>query len=172
MLLLLAACSVEQNSDPASNAVDASMSGETARPPAQANADVSQPILEEPRSPGAARSVLARYFELIEAGRRDQAANLWWDSDRAADFAAELRRFGDLRPNIAAPQRPEGAAGSVYVSVSLQLLRDSPSGIENLRDGTAVLRRVNDVPGSTEEHRQWRIDRITLQPPPPPLPAS
>jgi hypothetical protein len=32
------------------------------------------------------------------------------------------------------------------------------------RSGKAVLRRVNDVPGSTPEQRRWRIERIELKP--------
>lgn len=129
------------------------------------------PVAEAPadaRSPQAAAAVLRRYFALADAGQWDEAEDLWWDEGRAETFAAELRRFGEFEPSIAAPGRVEGAAGSVYVSVSLQLLRNSSS----LSDGTAVLRRVNDVPGSTARQRQWRIDRITLQPPPKPIPAG
>lgn len=122
----------------------------------------------EPQNPEAARRVLLRYFTLIEAGRYDDAAALWWDGGRAADFAAQLRRFGDFRPSIAAPGPVGVAAGSTYVDISLQLLRDSPSGVESLSDGNAVLRRAGEIPGSTAEQRQWHIDRIALQPPPVP----
>jgi hypothetical protein len=118
------------------------------------------------RGQNSAREVLQRYFALVEAGRHDQAAKLWWDEGRAAAFTARLGTFGEFLPSIAAPGRIEGAAGSAYVSISLQLLRNTRAGSESLSDGTAVLRRINDVPGSTEEQRQWRIDRITLQPPP------
>ena len=68
---------------------------------------------------------------LIEAGRPNEAAELWWDDRRARAFAAELRRFGDFLTNIAAPQRIEGAAGSLYVEIALQLLQ---RGFEILRN--------------------------------------
>jgi hypothetical protein len=135
-------------------------------PPATvAEARISEPS-HDPRGQSSARDVLLRYFALVEAGRHDQATKLWWDEGRATSFAARLARFGDFLPSIAAPGRIEGAAGSTYVSISLQFLRNTRRGSESLSDGTAVLRRVNDVPGSTVEQRQWRIDRIRLQPPP------
>jgi hypothetical protein len=36
------------------------------------------------------------------------------------------------------------------------------TGDEFHRSGKAVLRRVNDVPGSTAEQRKWRIERFEL----------
>jgi hypothetical protein len=37
------------------------------------------------------------------------------------------------------------------------------SGAELHQSGQAILRRVNDVPGSTPEQRRWRIYRIELK---------
>lgn len=123
----------------------------------------------EERSPRAAAEVLERYFALINSGQRGEAAALWWQSERAEEFADRLARYQRFKANIAAPGRIEGAAGSAYVRISLQLLRNTRSGVETLSDGTAVLRRVNDVPGSTAEQRRWRIESIDLQAPPVPI---
>ena len=54
---------------------------------------------------------------------------------------------------------PEGAAGSIYVSVPLTLSGRKDGRAAN-RSARAVLRRVNDVPGSTEAQRHWHIERI------------
>lgn len=167
-LSLLAACTEREPEKEGRTAAEAlpppAAAGESAAPPAEEAAETSA----EASSPAAAAAVLRRYFALAEAGRWDEAETLWWDDGRADAFAGRLRDLGEVDPNIAAPGRIEGAAGSAYVSISLQLLRDSGS----LSDGTAVLRRVNDVPGSSAEQRRWRIDRITLQPPPEPLPTA
>lgn len=113
-----------------------------------------------------AREALQRYFALVEAGRHAEAAKSWWDSGRAAAFTAELGRLEDFRPSIAAPGRTRSAAGSTYVEVSLQLLRDAASASRSLSDGTAVLRGVDDTSGAEAGRIVWRIDRIALQPPP------
>lgn len=163
LCLLAAAASCAPGGEPAQNL---ETNRQSAQPPATvAETRPNKPAVD-PRGANAAREVLQRYFALLDDGRHDEAAGLWWDRGRATAFAAQLRGFGEFRPSIAAPGRIEGAAGSAYVSISLQLLRDSRAGIESLSDGTAVLRRVNDVPGSTAEQRQWRIDHVRLQPPP------
>lgn len=166
-LSFLAACAERE---PPNENISAAEAPATPAAPGQSAApaeDVAEPPADA-NSPRAAAAVLRRYFALVDAGQRDEAEKLWWDDDRAKAFAARLRGLGDFDPNIAAPGRIEGAAGSAYVSISLQLLRDSRS----LSGGNAVLRRVNDVPGSSAEQRRWRIDRITLQPPPVAAPAG
>ncbi|HEX6859047.1 MAG TPA: hypothetical protein VF138_02440 [Caulobacteraceae bacterium] len=49
------------------------------------------------------------------------------------------------------PGRQEGAAGSIYLEVPAMI------GDQAV---TLVLRRVNDVPGSTPEQRRWHVERI------------
>ncbi len=166
LCLLAAAASCAPGGEPAQNL---ETNRQSAQPPVKVPENRSNEPALDPRGANAAREVLQRYFALVDEGRHDQAAGLWWSQGRATAFAVELRKFGEFRPSIAAPGRIEGAAGSAYVSISLQLLRDTRAGIESLSDGTAVLRRVNDVPGSTAEQRRWRIDRIRLQPPPEPI---
>jgi hypothetical protein len=170
LALLAIACSAEPVRNAATNEGAPVESGGPVAPVAPANVATplppeNQAEPEDAKSPQAAAAVLRRYFALAAAGRDADAARLWGDADGATVFAARLRGFGDFRPNVAAPGRVEGAAGSLYVDIALQLLRDGRS----LADGTAVMRRVNDVPGSTAEQRRWHIDRITLQPSPQPI---
>ncbi len=51
----------------------------------------------------------------------------------------------------------EGAAGSSYVDYTVQLYGRLKDGKEFKSRGTMTLRRVNDVPGSTQEQRKWHI---------------
>ena len=107
----------------------------------------------DPKSVEAAGQVVQHFGALIEQGRYDDAANLWGDAHSAAAFMNELRpkthlEIGDLGD-------AEGAAGSVYTTVPVVFYGDSFR-----RPAQVVLRRVNDVPGSTDAQRRWHIERI------------
>ena len=51
----------------------------------------------------------------------------------------------------------EGGAGSHYVEIPVQLYGRLKDGKEFNSRGTMTLRRVNDIPGSTEVQRRWHI---------------
>jgi hypothetical protein len=65
--------------------------------------------------------------------------------------------YREIHANIGGPGQAEGAAGSVYVDVPVQLYGRLRDGKEFNARGTMTLRRVNDVPGSTAEQRKWHI---------------
>jgi len=100
------------------------------------------------------------YGALIEQGRWDDAAKLWGSGDAAAAFAATLKSNRENHLEIDDLGRPEGAAGSVYLSVPVTLYGKDPQGKEFRAKRTIILRRVNDVPGSTDAQRHWHIERI------------
>jgi len=54
----------------------------------------------------------------------------------------------------------EGAAGSSYVEMPVRMYGKLRAGGPFSSLQTVTLRRVNDVPGSTEEQRRWHIYRI------------
>ena len=61
--------------------------------------------------------------------------------------------IGDLGP-------AEGAAGSIFTNMPVRFYGDlNKDGSASLK-GNVVLRRVNDVPGSTAAQRRWHIERI------------
>ena len=70
----------------------------------------------------------------------------------------------EIHSEVGAPGAMEGAAGSSYVDIPFRLYGKLKDGKAFNQVGTVTLRRVNDVPGSTEEQRSWRIYRIDLQP--------
>ena len=133
--------------------------------PIQSHA-ASSTAATDPKSAAAAREVVLRYARLVEDGRMSEARPLWTEGSDTSAIEAQLEKFEQLDAKVGNPGQLEGAAGSSYVDVPLQLAgrtgRGEPLGL----DGTVTLRRVNDVPGSTELQRRWHIYRIELQPRP------
>jgi len=172
LLLAVSACGPQaQPQQPATNTEEPVLPAPSA-PPAVANgaatanrgeneAAQSSPrkILLEPKGPidpksvEAAGQVVQHYGALIEQGRLAEASKLWGDGGSASAFAKQLRpgthmEIGDLGET-------EGAAGSIYTTVPVSFYSD---GFR--KPASVILRRVNDVPGSTEAQRRWHIERI------------
>lgn len=129
---------------------------------------VSEAPFAETSAQGAA-AVLQSYFALIEQGRYGEAYRLWSDDGRASGmdataFARGFARYREYHANIGAPGEIEGAAGSLYVEVPVLVYGRGRDGAEFSQRGTATLRRVNGVPGSTPAQRRWHIARIELPP--------
>ena len=114
----------------------------------------------DPRSTEAAGQVVQHYGALIEQKRFPEAEKLWSSAQTARDFALQLKRYPDAHLEIGNPGDSEGAAGSIYVTVPVIFYGDDVNGAEFRRQADVILRRVNDVPGSTEEQRRWHIERI------------
>lgn len=112
---------------------------------------------------GAVRRAL-EYCDALATRRFGDAYSLWSDSGRASgmsldQFTAKFAdtnvsdcQLGDVGP-------PEGAAGSIYVEVPAVMRGSDATGQPMRIEGSIVLRRVNDVPGSTGEQRRWHIVR-------------
>jgi len=115
-----------------------------------------------------AANIVRVYFALAGAGRIDEARRLWWDGESADAFVRSFGGPAGIRGQAGAPGAIEGAAGSLYVEVAVKVYTRPNGGGPYARAGTATLRRVNDVPGSTAEQRRWRITIIVLAPPAPP----
>jgi hypothetical protein len=118
--------------------------------------DDRTPIAEgpiDPKSAQGAGQVLQRYFAFVESGNSEEARKLWSEGAQKLD----LSRYKEVHANIGAPGDPEGAAGSIYVDIPVQLYGRTNEGREFNARGSMTLRRVNDVPGSTPEQREWHI---------------
>ena len=96
---------------------------------------------------------------LIEEKRFGEADALWGDAAAAKRQTAELKRFSEAHLQIGKPHDMEGAAGSIYITVPV-VLYGTREGKNVHRGGDMILRRVNDVPGSTEAQRRWHIERV------------
>ena len=163
-LLLAGACSQETAAPPANEAIPANEAGpETPlHPPAPGEPgglpDDRTPIAEGPIDPKGAQGagqVLQRYFAFVESGNSAEANKLWSEGASKLD----LSPYKEVHANIGAPGELEGAAGSIYVDIPVQLYGRTIAGKEFSADGSMTLRRVNDVPGSTPEQREWHIYR-------------
>jgi hypothetical protein len=148
------------NSQPAGNAVERT----PLNPPAPGQPgglpDDRTPISEgkiDPKSAQGAGQVLQSYFALLESDRTSQAGQLWSNSAEKAKFDARLAKYSEIHANIGKPGDLEGAAGSSYVDVPVQLYGRLKDGKEFHALGSMTLRRVNDVDGSTAEQRKWHI---------------
>lgn len=126
---------------------------------AAALATARQPTVD-PKSTEAAEILVRGFAALLNSGRFEDAYMLLGpDAAPRRSFDRKLRPLQRLHVTVHAANDPEGAAGSIYVSVPLSL-SGTEDGRPVRRSGTAVLRRVNDVPGSSEAQRHWHIERI------------
>lgn len=134
--------------------------------------DDRTPVAEgtiDPKSAQGAGQVLQRFGGLLEQRHFAEAYRLWSDGGRAsgqseAEFAAAYDQYAEIRSEVGAPGPMEGAAGSAFVDIPFRLYGKLKSGEPFNLAGTITLRRVNDVPGSTEEQRRWHIYRSELKP--------
>ena len=134
-------------------------------PPPATGPDARTPLAEpkgpiDPKSAEAAGQVVQHYGALIEQHRMAEAAKLWGSAEAASDFAAHLRGYPDLHLEIGELGDMEGAAGSSYITEPVVFYGKDQSGKAFRRPADIILRRVNDVPGSTEAQRRWHIERI------------
>lgn len=123
--------------------------------------DDRTPISEAPFTPQSAQgaaNVVQTFYAHLSEGKPDEAAKLL----RGAT-PPDLDRYLSYNAQVGAPGEIEGAAGSLFVEVPVVSYARLKTGQEEHRSGKAVLRRVNDVPGSTAEQRAWRIERIDLK---------
>jgi hypothetical protein len=155
---------------PAPSAPPAVVNGEAAAVPPQpgtagALPDDRTPLPEpkgpiDPKSAEAAGQVVQHYGALIEQKKWDEADKLWGNSDAAKKLRGELQSFAESHLQIGKPTDMEGAAGSSYITVPVVLYGRDSKGAEFHGPAKVILRRVNDVPGSTEAQRHWHIERI------------
>ncbi|WP_070158152.1 hypothetical protein [Sphingobium phenoxybenzoativorans] len=128
----------------------------------------------DPESPQGAAQLVQGYYGLLEEKRFGDAQKLWGEgSDHArqdpAAFARRFAGFSEIHANIGAPADSEGAAGSLFVTVPVQVYaRIAADGKPWYALRSVTLRRVNDVDGSSPAQRSWHIESIGPFPPPAP----
>jgi hypothetical protein len=177
LMLAIAACSAE--SPPAENAAAPGNQAVPLAPPEpgtagglpiQAGTPASEPDGPiDPKSAEGAGQVVQSFGALIEQKRFGEARKLWAESAPQsqmsdAEFAAQYKDYSEVHLQVGAPGDMEGAAGSIYIDIPVVLYGRLANGRQFSRSGTATLRRVNEVPGSTEEQRRWHIAGIDFKP--------
>jgi hypothetical protein len=164
-MLALTACgrAEKDNADQVSHQAQPTMVAPGTGPDAKTPLAPVKPAID-PKSPEAAVDVVADFANLLKQ-RRYREAHRLWSGDPTGDgkFAAKFSGYEIEGAAIGKPGPQEGAAGSIYVAVPLQLFFANGDYTGSLT-GPMTLRRVNDVPGSTEEQRRWHIVKADLQP--------
>jgi len=151
LALLAAACG--QSDEPAPEASDAPALG-AGRVPLQAD--------EFPALASKDCAVVVEFYLESLGGREWAQAALVWN-DPAIDAARLEALFGGYREFQLAWTEPfvEGAAGSSFCTVTGKLT-DAQDADKPGREGTLVLKRVNDVPGATPEQLRWTLQSSTF----------
>jgi len=163
--LALAACGRAQPRDNA-NGNGSLLIPKEAQPAAPPPPTPHPPPLPEPKGPidpksiEAAGQVVQHYGALIEQGRWAESWTLWSTPDTARQFDRNWRNDSDVHLEIGKPGEAQGAAGSIYTNWPVVFYGTSKTGQSFRRAASVVLRRANDVPGSTEAQRRWHIERV------------
>ncbi|MGE5562350.1 MAG: hypothetical protein ACM3ZV_03485 [Bacillota bacterium] len=170
LLAALSACGPQhQQEAPAANESAPTIPAPSAPPAVTNNAGEAEPTAPaqapanpavDPKSTQAALNIAQKFADLLNQRKFDEAYMLLGPNGPSrSEFLGMWGQFDSLTVKVGKPGQQEGAAGSIYLSVPLEV-----SGVghgEGIRGSdTLVLRRVNDVPGSTEQQRQWHIERI------------
>ena len=114
----------------------------------------------DPKSSEAAVELVRGFVDLLNRGKFNESYMLLGPgAPPRAEFDKDFSRYSDLKVTVGSAGEQEGAAGSIYLSVPLSV-SGTLDGKRSTRSATAILRRVNDVPGSTEAQRHWHIERI------------
>lgn len=113
-------------------------------------------------TPQAAASVVQTYFAMLDARRVADADALWRDAAGATAFHRTFADLGSPRVEVGAPGPMDAAAGSAYITIPVLFVPPAGAANPRPRHGEVVLRRVNDVPGSTQAQRHWHIERIDV----------
>src|SRR5690606_26247468 len=121
----------------------------------------AQPPVGQPDdgSAEAAAAVIRDYYAAIAARDYARAYGHWADGGAASGQSFEQFRAGfaetaSVTADVGAPGRVEGAAGSRYVSVPVEVRATTTAGAAQCFRGTYTLRRAV-VPGATTEQRSW-----------------
>lgn len=169
--LLLACCSPKkaQNApaapppEPAAAPAPAANTAPTEAPAPTQTPDTPTPADEV--TPDVAAGIAREYFALVGAKAYPMALALWGSNAPGKDdLAKQYDKYAAFDATVGAPGQPEGAAGSSYIEIPVTASARLKSGGMEKLSGTIVLRRVNDVPGSTAAQRHWHIYSVDLKP--------
>jgi hypothetical protein len=134
-----------------------------ATPSADGNADMTI----DDTAQGAA-AVIRHYYADLDRGDFRAAYARWGNDgeDSRQSFADFKRGFAETAStSVEIDGRGEGggAAGSIYIDIPVTVHATLKDGTRQLFTGHYTLRRVNDVPGSTQAQRRWRLYSADLK---------
>ncbi|HEX7803412.1 MAG TPA: hypothetical protein VF471_11725 [Pseudoxanthomonas sp.] len=118
-------------------------------------------------TPAAARQVVVDYYAAIDAGDHAKAYAMWSDKGAASGqtfehFSGGYANTKSVRAVVGEPAGEEGAAGSRYIQVPVQLTALQRDGSERRYRGRFTLRAVM-ADGASEEQRRWHLASAEMQ---------
>ena len=117
-------------------------------------------------SADAAVGVVRAYYAALRNHDYRAAYRIWRGGQSYAHFRRGYAQTIWVRVKPLPPFHAEGAAGSVYADIPVQVDATLRSGVRQRFSGRYTLRRVNDVDGATLAQRRWHIVSAHLQPVP------
>ena len=148
---------------PTGDISDATESPAPATPPAADN----DAMAIDDTAQGAA-AVIRHYYADLDRGDFRAAYARWGNDgeDSRQSFADLKRGFSETASTsveIDGPGEGGGAAGSTYIDVPVTVHARLKNGTAQTFTGHYTLRRVNDVPGSTQAERRWHLYSADLK---------
>lgn len=116
-----------------------------------------------------ARAVVEHYYARISEKDYAGAYALWADEGRASQQSPEEFRAGfadteGVEVFTRAPERIEGAAGSLYATIPVRIEARHADGSLARFAGSYIVQRVNDVPGTDTARLHWQLHSAELAP--------
>jgi len=151
--------------EPAGGMLTATDTPASATPPSADNSGDTMTI--DDTAQGAA-NVIRHYYADLDRGDFRAAYERWGNGgeDSHQSFADFKRGFAETAStSVEIDGRGEGggAAGSVYIDVPVTVHARLKDGTAQTFTGHYTLRRVNDVPGSTQAQRRWHLYSAELK---------
>ncbi|MGN6376714.1 MAG: hypothetical protein ACTHMG_14335 [Sphingomonas sp.] len=117
---------------------------------------------------GPAAEVVRSYYAAIDHGEYRAAYQLWGNDGQDSHqsftkFRQGFARTATTSVAVGQPGDSEGAAGSIYITVPVTVRAQLKDRTQQRFTGHYVLRRVNDVPGSTAAQRRWHLYSADLR---------
>lgn len=118
-------------------------------------------------TPAAAEDTVRRYYAAINAKDYRSAYALWGNGGAASRqtyqaFAGGYRTTASVQASVGKPFEPEGAAGSRYIQVPIELSSRRSDGSTRHYRGSFTLRAVV-ADGATPQQRQWHLDSADIE---------
>lgn len=135
--------------------------------PAQEAATAEDQASGDPATPTAARQVVIDYYAAIDARDYAKAYALWSDNGAASgqsygNFSGGYANTRSVKAGVGEPFDEEGAAGSRYIRVPVELKALQRDGSERAYRGRFTLRAAM-ADGASEEQRHWHLASAEMQ---------
>ena len=165
----LAACTQKESAAPAPmpSQQETAVVADPAPAPAPATAPAFAREASDTATAASARQVVIDYYAAIDAADYAKAYALWSDNGAASgqtfeQFSGGYANTRSVHAVAGKPTDEEGAAGSRYIQVPVQVHALQHDGGERRYEGRFTLRAVT-ADGASEEQRRWHLASADMQ---------